>query len=389
MSKGIIISPYHANSHRLWAEGIAAGCSSFDWEILALPPRFFRWRIRGNPLALLYEQPFADRLHAANLLVVTSMTDLATLKGLSSAVSQLPSCVYFHENQFAYPQNSQAENRYQVEAQMVTIYSALAADIVIFNSKYNRDTFLEGAQDLLRAFPDHAPLACVDIIAAKSRTLPVALSVDLDDRQTADGKRPSHTRQHHQTRMLRVVWNHRWEYDKGPDRLAKIVERCKQQNIQCEFYIIGQEFRKKPSCFTDLAKRFPQTIRHMGHIPDRNAYLDLLRRCDVVLSTALHDFQGLAVLEAISCGCVPLAPKRVAYPEFIPAKFLYASYPDNIDDEVADVVARLKVLCANFARHEFPQSPRIDRFKAATLIPKYSALFSQLMDRKPSSAFGE
>ena len=39
-------------------------------------------------------------------------------------------------------------------------------------------------------------------------------------------------------------------------------------------------------------------------------------KSDFVVSTSLHDFQGLSILEAVSRGCLPLLPKRVVYPEY-------------------------------------------------------------------------
>ena len=76
----------------------------FDWRSLTLSPRHFSWRIRGNPLALLYEDDNAAEIAQADLVVATSMTDLASLRGLCPTLTKIPNIIYFHENQFAFPE---------------------------------------------------------------------------------------------------------------------------------------------------------------------------------------------------------------------------------------------------------------------------------------------
>ena len=370
--KALIVSPYHALSHAIWTEELQRIVSFIDWDVLQLPARFFNWRIRGNPLALAYE--YGDAFRELDLLVVTSMTDLATLRGLLPELNKIPTLIYFHENQFAYPRSNEHHNKSMLEAKMVTLYGALCADYVLFNSAYNRDTFLEGARQMLRKFPDHAPLECVDLIANKAAVLPVPLPHRLAN--YADRPTP---RNNAGRRCLHVAWNHRWEYDKGPERLVKVLEIAAKRKLGCQFFIFGQSFRQVPADFAQLKEKYRTLIAHMGFIPELDLYYRMLRNCDVVISTAMHDFQGLAVLEAIKLGCIPLVPDRLAYREFIPEHFRYPSSLDEIDTECEQLVERLisyqKQLSANGLT--YPDTP--SQFDDKHMAKRYSAVINHLL----------
>ncbi len=76
--------------------------------------------------------------------------------------------------------------------------------------------------------------------------------------------------------------------------------------------MIGQAFRRIPHPFETLCEQLGERLGQWGWVENRDAYLRLLRNADVVVSSAVHDFQGLAVLEAVACGCVPVVPDRLA-----------------------------------------------------------------------------
>jgi len=152
--KVLLLSAYAARSHVHWQQTLQSMFPQWQWCVLSLPPRHFSWRVRGNALYwALSERQVLEGGH--DLLIATSMVDLATLRGLVPALARIPAVLYFHENQFAYPQHRQ---QYPLlEAQITSIYSALAADCVLFNSSYNRASFLEGCTQLLRKMPDCVP----------------------------------------------------------------------------------------------------------------------------------------------------------------------------------------------------------------------------------------
>ena len=166
--KILLLSAYDAASHQRWRRGLESAFPDYQWEVLVLPARYFSWRIRGNGLSWAYgqreilEQPY-------QLIVATSMVDLATLKGLVPLLAATPSIVYFHVNQFAYPANERQRN--SLEPAMVNLYSALAADRIVFNSEYNRSSFMSGVSQLLKKLPDFVPPGIVEQLQQRSELL--------------------------------------------------------------------------------------------------------------------------------------------------------------------------------------------------------------------------
>ena len=57
--------------------------------------------------------------------------------------------------------------------------------------------------------------------------------------------------------------------------------------------------------------------------------------CDWVLSTARHEFVGMAVTEALVAGCLPWLPSRLAYPELVPDDGLDLTPWSGLGDQAA------------------------------------------------------
>lgn len=343
----LLLSGYDAPSHQRWHAGLVAQFPEYQWQVLTLPPRYFYWRVRGNSLSWAFEERALLEQHY-DLILATSMVDISALRGMVPHLASIPTIVYFHENQFAYPENS-AETKASansdinslVPVQMLSLYTALCGDRLVFNSIYNRDTFFLGADRLLKKMPDHVPAGLVAGLKEKSSVLPVPLEQEcfLSPKLV----RP--------TTCVQIVWNHRWEYDKAPDRLLACV-RALPEELPITFHIAGQQFRSEPESFAEIKLLLNSRgwLGTWGFVENIDEYRQLLVNTDVVLSTALHDFQGLAVLEAVAAGCIPVVPNRLAYQELFDTEFRYLSNVERAEDEAkaaaAMIVNRTKQLIA-------------------------------------------
>ncbi|GAB5452103.1 MAG: DUF3524 domain-containing protein [Halioglobus sp.] len=365
----LLLSAYAANSHVQWRKALQSMFPHWQWTVLELPPRHFSWRVRGNPLHWALAE--RERLESpADLLLATSMVDVATLRGLVPTLAELPLVLYFHENQFDYPPNKGNAETGQnlLEAQIVSLYSALAADRLLFNSRYNLDTFVGGVARLMSRLPDYVPPNVAGVLRDKSDVLSVPVEQlgrgSAHWPQSESASRP---------RKLRLLWCGRFEYDKGPEHLLCTLSALERRGLDYELALVGQQFRNMPDQFEVIATEFSHRLVHFGYVDAAAHYRGLLRGADIVLSTSLHEFQGLAPMEAVAAGCIPVVPDRLAYREFYPACFRYASSPEapmREAEAAAELIEAASVDSARFQR----KLPDLARFSPQHLAPEYERL---------------
>lgn len=342
--------------------------AQWEWQVLTLPPRHFSWRVRGN--ALYWSQVEKDTLQAQyDLVVATSMVDLATLRGLVPTLARRPTLLYFHENQFEYPQHRQQHTL--VEAQVTSVYSGLAADRILFNSAYNRETFLRGCDQLLGKLPDFVPAGVVASLRDKSDVVPVPLAMSASERITAQWPATDSTPG---KQKLRLVWAGRFEHDKGGESLLPVLMSLEAAGLDYELALVGQQFRDEPAVFGEIKARCGHRLVHSGYIETEMAYRGLLEAADIVLSTASHEFQGLAIMEAVQHNCVPVVPNRLVYPEIYPRLFCYESIPDNPVAEARSAADAILAVAADWQYYR-DSVPDLTPFSQRSLVPVYEREF--------------
>ncbi|NLQ16175.1 DUF3524 domain-containing protein [Marinomonas sp. M1K-6] len=367
----LLISAYEASSHKAWANTLMDGLGQHEWEYLSLPARHFAWRIRGNAMSLAFDPQFKPILDKSyDLVLATSMTDVVGLKAFCPNLQNLPWLLYFHENQFAYPASDKQQGL--IEMQMVTLYSALAADTCIFNSQFNKTSFFAGARALLKKLPDYVSPDWLNDTEAKAQVLPVPLDIPVSVEALLLAEEDVNLKT--QSKRVKLVWSARWEFDKGPDRLLAILEALEHRELDYEIAILGEQFRSIPKEFAQIKAQFSHRITQFGFAPSRADYLRFLASSDMVLSTALHEFQGLAVLEAVALGCVPVLPNRQVYPELFTQtsngdQYLYQSDLNNIKQEAKHAVDLIEQLTKQNVA-----APSVDQYRKDRLLEKYAGL---------------
>ena len=263
----------------------------------------------------------ADAGESFDAIVTTDMMNAAELKGLMVAACpeycRLPLVVYFHENQFAYPSQfgpDSPEHQRDQHFGFTNFLSASAADQVWFNSAYNQQSILYHLENSSRRWPDYSPKAQVNQLLDKFSV--EAPGIEQPAIDIADFQKQRSQRRESASR-LRIVWAARWEHDKNPQSLLDSLRQLKKQTDDFEISVIGQQFRKAPSAFEAIKSEFEDHIRHWGFVPSREGYWRVLAESDVFVSTASHEFFGIAAAEAIAVGLHPLFPNDLAYPEMV------------------------------------------------------------------------
>jgi hypothetical protein len=248
---------------------------------------------------------------------VTSLVSLADLAALLPAeLARTPRILYMHENQAAYPSAAGRGDPRDAHAAATNLMSMLAADLILWNSRWNRDSFLQQMEDMLRR--GHAPVQRDVLGEVADRSVIAWPPVETPE---ATDSEVLHNASEAKARGLTLVaWPHRWEHDKGPDALLAI-ERDRGAALGIGWVLLGEQFEQSPPEMAALIAHAGDRVVHAGWA-SRGAYETWLHACDWVLSTARHEFFGIAVVEALLTGCLPWLPNRLSYPELVPPEDL-------------------------------------------------------------------
>lgn len=428
----LLIEPFCGGSHKQLIDQLIQDipdCSSFT-----LPGKKWHWRARTS--SVYFSQIIPKNNGNCKTLFASSVLNLAELVALRPDLSSLHKVLYFHENQLLYPVRKQQERDFQYGYNQ--IISSLVADTLVFNSQYNKNSFLENISTFLKLIPDYRPRNLAEKLAPKCKVVHFPLSlpplhvnssafcktmpgeqVEISDENLLTDKEnsclanslatdylaslqvdnyPSSTQKRSldegclsglvskcsklsnadqedgnlqekaeeknenndnipsvppsiepESKPLHIVWPHRWEHDKDPDTLFEVLLKLHEDGLEFFVSVIGQTFTDVPSVFAESQTNLLSHIKNWGYVESKAKYYDILKAADVVVSTAKHEFYGVAMLEAVYFGCYPLCPNRLVYPEIFPGCYLY-----NTSNQL---YKRLKEFCKRpfLPRNHHPQ----------------------------------
>lgn len=322
--KFLFLESFHGGSHREFAEGFR-NHSRHRIDLVTLPARFWKWRMRGAALYFLKKVPSLEGYHG---LIATDLMSLSDFKALHNGRVP-PTLVYFHESQLTYP--LAPDERIDYQFGFTDITTALAADRVLFNSRTHFEAFFERLPGFLNMMPEFVPKWATEEIRKKSEILHPGCR--FSDRPIEEAV----------PRPPLVIWNHRWEFDKDPDTFFEALDRTAERRIDFRVALLGENFQAVPKAFAAARKRFGRRIVQYGYVEKREDYFDWLRQGTVVVSTAVQENFGISVVEAIRSGCLPLLPDRLSYPEILPREFHYRylySDPADLVEKLSPILTR-------------------------------------------------
>ena len=227
-----------------------------------------------------------------------------TLAGLPAGWRELPWIAYFHESQWTYPAGSLDRIPHLINH----LETVETCDAIWFNSHFHRDTFGSAALD--HPFRSVQRLASEVLRGHWQKTAVVYPPVHVAERPV---QRSPH---------LTIAWSARWEREKRPDLMLQTMRECLDLGLPIKLHILGcppDRWNDDPAMTADLRAIVDPKSGYL----QREEYEAVLAGADVWLSTAEHEYFGVAAIEAAMLGATPVVPSGLAYPETLPSALMF------------------------------------------------------------------
>ena len=323
----LFLEPFNGGAHREFLIGLCAH-SRHEIHVESLPARLWKWRLRVAGLTLAQRVMDPEKY---DLVVATGLLDLAQVRAVWGGKTP-PLLLYLHESQVSYPVPSGKSTTAELLWRDIT--NIAVADCVVFNSEFHRAAFRKRLPEVMEQLPDAEarPQFSLGLFDRRSRVLyPGCRFEECNARGTLNGPPV-------------VIWNHRWEFDKDPATFVGVLKDVASRDVSFAVALLGERLVPEPDALRQARNTLGGRIIY-DQFPPRSVYLSQLVRGNVVVSTALQENFGIAIMEAMHAGCMPLLPDRLVYPELIPRELhgrcLYSDRDDLIERLVRELQTQM------------------------------------------------
>tara|TARA_Y100001936_G_scaffold252476_1_gene312260 strand:+ start:775 stop:1863 length:1089 start_codon:yes stop_codon:yes gene_type:complete len=354
----LILEPWYRGSHKSWVQGWKA---QSQHSISITDGSDTGWRRSLITAPSLFAAELDRNAQNIDALIASTPIDLATVFGLlDRSTPRPPTLLYMHESQIGYPSGPKGGQAYR--AIIADWASIMSADRVAVASRFHAELLL---QELPTFVDKIIKGGGVKLEAALNniQVLPVGIEVPATPKASANG-------------CLKVLWNHRWSHDKRPDEFVHAMQKLASEGFEFEIFALGHVERSGRKAHTRLKACLGDRLAICGP-RSRGEYLQALQKTDLVVSTAHHDFFGVAISEAIAAGARPVLPKRLAYPELVPSE-LHSEllYEGSLEDALR---SQLVLDRSELHAHRAATREHVSSFDWRNVAPRYDSFIDEMI----------
>ncbi|MDP7066558.1 MAG: DUF3524 domain-containing protein [Acidimicrobiales bacterium] len=358
MANVLILEPWYRGSHRSWVEGWR---SKSKHSISVVNGSDSGWRRSLITSPSIFAAEIDNACGDVDVLVASTPIDLATVFGLlHRSTPRPPTLLYMHESQIGYPPGPKGGRAYR--AIVADWGSILSADRIAVASRFHAELLISELPGFIEELARGAG-SRVEAALSNMQILPVGIETSGMHPKSVDGK-------------LKILWNHRWSHDKRPGDFVHAMAKLAAEGLDFEIFALGEVERSGAKSHQRLKSQLADRLACFG-VQSKSDYQEILCRADLVVSTAQHDFFGVAVAEAILAGARPVLPWRLAYPELVPTS-LHSEllYKGSLHDALRLLLAsdrdRLHV-------HRAATRGHVAEFGWRNLAPKYDVIVDEMV----------
>lgn len=372
----LFIEPFYSGSHKTWLDQFKKH-STHNISLMTMDGKSWKWRMYGASITMADKMKTIEK---TDLIITSDMLDLAAFISFSRhelhRLGNPKIGLYCHENQLAYPWRPEGDDRKQnrdVHYGMINYTSALSADFIMFNSDYNRSSFVTELDQILKKMPDYQHKSSIQQILDKSTILPIGFETPVElTTDQLESVRVKYGLSEIQQPL--ILWNHRLDHDKNPELFLRTLIHLKDQGLSFKLAFLGEMNTRNLNRYGFLLEELKEKTVAMGYLDYEN-YLAFLHLADILPVTSNHDFFGISVMEAIAYGCSPILPDRLTYPDL----YKIHENPDLFYETEEELIEKLADRMNNIqSTRQADYIHLTEGYQWKNLIPLYDAFISDI-----------